>query len=90
MFHRLLIKSVTELTEGALVVHLEHGIGRYQGLVVLDVGEGEQEFIHLKYADDASIYVPITNLALIGRYSGSDLQTVSLSKIGSGKWEKPS
>ncbi|OAV20867.1 Transcription-repair coupling factor [Moraxella catarrhalis] len=83
-----LIKSVTELTEGALVVHLEHGIGRYQGLVVLDVGEGEQEFIHLKYADDASIYVPITNLALIGRYSGSDLQTVSLSKIGSGKWEK--
>lgn len=83
-----LIKSVTELTEGALVVHLEHGIGRYQGLVVLDVGEGEQEFIHLKYADDASIYVPIINLALIGRYSGSDLQTVSLSKIGSGKWEK--
>ena len=47
------------------MVHLEHGIGRYQGLVVLDVGEGEQEFIHLKYADDASIYVPITNLALI-------------------------
>lgn len=83
-----LVKSVTELTEGALVVHLEHGIGRYHGLVVLDVGEGEQEFIHLKYADDASIYVPITNLALIGRYSGTDSEAVSLSKIGSGKWEK--
>lgn len=83
-----LVKSVTELTEGALVVHLEHGIGRYQGLVVLDVGEGEQEFIHLKYADDANIYVPITNLALIGRYSGTDSQAVALSKIGSGKWEK--
>ncbi|MFB6349621.1 transcription-repair coupling factor [Moraxella sp. ZJ142] len=83
-----LVKSVTELNEGSLVVHLEHGIGRYQGLIVLDVGEGEQEFIHLKYADDASIYVPITNLALIGRYSGTDSEAVSLSKIGSGKWEK--
>lgn len=83
-----LVKSVTELNEGSLVVHLEHGIGRYQGLIVLDVGEGQQEFIHLKYADDASIYVPITNLALIGRYSGVDSQAVPLSKIGSGKWEK--
>ena len=83
-----LVKSVTELTEGSLVVHLEHGIGRYQGLIALDLGEGEQEFIHLKYADDASIYVPITNLALIGRYSGTDSEAVALSKIGSGKWEK--
>lgn len=83
-----LVKSVTELSEGSLVVHLEHGIGRYQGLIVLDVGEGEQEFIHLKYADDASIYVPITHLSLIGRYSGTDSEAVALSKIGSGKWEK--
>lgn len=83
-----LVKSVTELTEGALVVHLEHGIGRYQGLMTMDLGEGLQEFIHLKYADDASIYVPITNLALIGRYSGTDSEAVALSKIGSGKWEK--
>ncbi|MDO5650892.1 MAG: transcription-repair coupling factor [Moraxella sp.] len=83
-----LVKSVTELTEGSLVVHIEHGIGRYQGLMVMDVGEGEQEFIHLKYADDASIYVPITQLALIGRYSGTDSEAVALSKIGSGKWDK--
>ncbi|OOR90116.1 transcription-repair coupling factor [Moraxella caviae] len=83
-----LVKSVTELTEGSLVVHIEHGIGRYCGLVVLDVGDGEQEFIHLTYADDASIYVPITNLALIGRYSGTDSEAVQLSKIGSGKWDK--
>ncbi len=83
-----LVKSVTELNQGSLVVHIEHGIGRYQGLVVLDVGGGEQEFIHLKYADDASIYVPITNLALIGRYSGTDSEAVALSKLGSGKWDK--
>lgn len=83
-----LVKSVTELNEGSLVVHIEHGIGRYQGLVVLDVGEGDQEFLHLTYADDASIYVPITQLALIGRYSGVDSHNVPLSKIGSGKWDK--
>lgn len=83
-----LLKSVSELHEGALVVHLEHGIGRYQGLTVLDVGEGEQEFIHLKYAEDASIYVPITNLSLIGRYSGAETDLVPLTKIGSGKWDK--
>ncbi|MDO4449390.1 MAG: transcription-repair coupling factor [Moraxella sp.] len=83
-----LVKSVTELNEGSLVVHIEHGIGRYQGLMVLDVGEGEQEFIHLKYADDASVYVPIANLALIGRYSGTDSEAVALSKLGSGKWNK--
>lgn len=83
-----LIKSVSEMSEGSLVVHLSYGIGRYQGLVVLDVGEGEQEFIHLKYADDANVYVPITNLALIGRYSGTDSEAVQLSKIGSGKWDK--
>lgn len=76
------------MTEGSLVVHLSYGIGRYLGLVVLDVGDGEQEFIHIKYADDANVYVPITNLALIGRYSGSDSEAVPLSKIGSGKWDK--
>ncbi|MDO4699644.1 MAG: transcription-repair coupling factor [Moraxella sp.] len=84
-----LVKSITELTTGSLVVHIEHGIGRYQGLVVLDVDkEGEQEFIHLKYADDDSIYVPITQLSLIGRYGGTDTQAVALSKIGSGRWDK--
>lgn len=83
-----LVKSVAELREGSLVVHIEHGIGRYVGLVVLDVGDGEQEFIHLKYADDASIYVPITHVSLIGRYSGIDSEAVSLSKLGSGKWDK--
>ncbi|MCP3897616.1 transcription-repair coupling factor, partial [Moraxella sp.] len=83
-----LVKSVSEMIEGSLVVHLSYGIGRYQGLVVLDVGEGEQEFIHIKYADDANVYVPITNLALIGRYSGTDSEAVQLSKLGSGKWDK--
>lgn len=83
-----LVKSVTEITEGSPVVHIEHGIGRYNGLITLDVGDGEQEFIHLKYADDASIYVPVANLQMINRYSGGDPALAPLNKIGSGKWDK--
>ena len=83
-----LVKSVTEITEGSPVVHIEHGIGRYSGLITLDVGDGEQEFIHLKYADDASIYVPVANLQMINRYSGGDPALAPLHKIGSGKWDK--
>ncbi|WP_296405161.1 transcription-repair coupling factor [Psychrobacter sp.] len=83
-----LVKSVTELTEGSPVVHIDQGIGRYHGLITLDAGEGEQEFIHLKYAEDASIYVPVANLQLISRYSGGDPALAPLHKIGSGKWDK--
>lgn len=83
-----LVKSVTEIIEGSPVVHIEHGIGRYNGLITLDVGDGEQEFIHLKYADDASIYVPVANLQMINRYSGGDPALAPLHKIGSGKWDR--
>ncbi|AAZ19332.1 transcription-repair coupling factor [Psychrobacter arcticus 273-4] len=83
-----LVKSVTEITDGSPVVHIEHGIGRYNGLITLDVGDGEQEFIHLKYANDASIYVPVANLQMINRYSGGDPALAPLHKIGSGKWDK--
>ena len=85
---KFLVKSVTEITDGSPVVHIEHGIGRYNGLITLDVGDGEQEFIHLKYADDASIYVPVANLQMINRYSGGDPALAPLHKIGSGKWDK--
>jgi len=83
-----LVKSVTEITQGSPVVHIEHGIGRYNGLITLDVGDGEQEFIHLKYDDDASIYVPVANLQMISRYSGGDPALAPLHKIGSGKWDR--
>ncbi|MDO4896952.1 MAG: transcription-repair coupling factor [Moraxella sp.] len=83
-----LVKSVAEMTEGSLVVHLEHGIARYRGLVILDVGDGEQEFIELEYAENSKVYVPITSLSLISRYGGADTQAVALSKLGSGKWDR--
>ena len=83
-----LVKSVTEMTQGSPIVHIEHGIGRYNGLITLDVGDGDQEFIHLKYADEASIYVPVANLQMISRYSGGDPALAPLHKIGSGKWDR--
>lgn len=83
-----LVKSVGEMTEGSLVVHLEHGIARYRGLVILDVGDGDQEFIELEYAENSKVYVPITSLALISRYGGADTEAVALSRLGSGKWDK--
>jgi class 3 adenylate cyclase len=56
---------------GDPVVHEQHGIGRYLGLVTMDLGEGPAEFLQLVYANDAKLYVPVANLHLIGRYSGA-------------------
>ena len=65
-----LIKDLSELTVGDPVVHANHGIGRYRGLVNLDLGDGASEFLHLDYADDATLYVPVAHLHLISRYTG--------------------
>ncbi|MFP6812978.1 MAG: DEAD/DEAH box helicase, partial [Moraxella sp.] len=83
-----LVKSVSELNIGDPVVHIDFGIGRYQGLITLDIDRQLQEFIHLTYADDASVYVPVANLQLISRYAGGDSATAPLHTIGSGKWDK--
>lgn len=83
-----LVKSVSEMNIGDPVVHIDFGVGRYQGLITLDIDKQMQEFIHLTYADDASIYVPVANLQLISRYAGGDVATAPLHSIGSGKWDK--
>ncbi|MWM67943.1 CarD family transcriptional regulator, partial [Escherichia coli] len=82
-----LVKSVSELNIGDPVVHIDFGIGRYQGLITLEIDRQLQEFIHLTYADDASVYVPVANLQLISRYAGGDSATAPLHTIGSGKWD---
>ncbi len=90
-----LIKDLSELRVGDPVVHVSHGIGRYRGLVDLAVGtsdkDGEvehQEFLHLEYADQATLYVPISQLHLIGRYTGVSADEAPLHRLGSGQWEK--
>jgi transcription-repair coupling factor (superfamily II helicase) len=84
-----LIKDLSELKVGDPVVHINHGIGRYQGLVNIDVGDGAtSEFLHLEYADKATLYVPVAQLHLIGRYTGVSAEEAPLHKLGSGQWEK--
>jgi transcription-repair coupling factor (superfamily II helicase) len=83
-----LIKDLSELKIGDPVVHIQHGIGRYRGLVHIDLGEGPTEFLHLEYADKATLYVPVDQLHLIGRYTGVGAEEAPLHKLGSGQWEK--
>jgi transcription-repair coupling factor (superfamily II helicase) len=66
------LRDLTELKVGSPVVHEQHGIARYQGLIHLDLGEGEMEFLELHYAGDAKLYVPVSQLHVISRYSGAD------------------
>ncbi|MFN5883406.1 MAG: transcription-repair coupling factor, partial [Burkholderiales bacterium] len=83
-----IIRDLSELTVGDPVVHAQHGIGRYQGLVNLDLGDGVTEFLHLTYANDAKLYVPVSQLHLIGRYSGAAPDDAPCHVLGSGQWEK--
>ncbi|MET7013698.1 transcription-repair coupling factor [Uliginosibacterium flavum] len=82
------LKDLSELKIGDPVVHSSHGIGRYHGLVHMDLGEGDTEFLHLEYAEDTKLYVPVSQLHLITRYAGADPETIGLHKLGSGQWEK--
>lgn len=83
-----LLRDLSEVKVGDPVVHEQHGIGRYQGLVNLDLGEGETEFLLLEYANEDKLYVPVAQLQLISRYSGGDPQQAPLQRLGSGQWEK--
>ncbi len=83
-----MLRDLSEVRAGDPVVHEQHGIGRYLGLVTLDVGEGPTEFLQLVYANDAKLYVPVSNLHLIGRYSGASPESAPLHELGSSQWEK--
>ncbi|SFM45951.1 transcription-repair coupling factor [Variovorax sp. OV329] len=90
-----LIKDLSELNVGDPVVHSAHGIGRYKGLVNMDLGSKNpdgspalQEMLHLEYADKATLYVPVSQLHLVSRYTGVSADEAPLHKLGSGQWDK--
>jgi len=83
-----MLRDLSELKVGDPVVHEQHGIARYQGLVNLDLGEGENEFLLLEYAGEDKLYVPVAQLHVISRYSGGAPETAPLHKLGSGAWDK--
>ena len=90
-----LIKDLSELKVGDPIVHSDHGIGRYRGLINMDMGQKNpdgtpalQEFLHLEYAADAVLYVPVSQLHLISRYTGVSPDDAPLHKLGGTQWEK--
>ncbi|MCH9691351.1 MAG: transcription-repair coupling factor [Gammaproteobacteria bacterium] len=82
------VKNLAELSIGAAVVHVDHGVGRYCGLQHLEIDQQAAEFLTLEYADGAKLYVPVSNLHLISRYSGTDVETAPWHKLGSEQWQK--
>lgn len=83
-----LIKDLTELQVGAPIVHIDHGIGRYLGLQTLTVGEQLTEFLAIEYSDQAKLYVPVSSLHLISRYSGTDPEHAPIHRLGTEQWQK--
>ncbi|MEO8717651.1 MAG: transcription-repair coupling factor [Burkholderiales bacterium] len=83
-----MLRDLSELRIGDPVVHAQHGIGRYQGLVGLDLGEGATEFLQLQYEGGDKLYVPVSQLAVISRYSGAEAEAAPLHRLGSGQWDK--
>ena len=82
------IRDLTDLRAGAPVVHEQHGVGRYQGLQTLTIDGVDTEFLTLEYAAGDKLYVPVSSLHLISRYTGADTDAAPLHRLGSGQWEK--
>ena len=87
-----MLRDLSEVKIGDPVVHETHGIGRYVGLQTLDLGEGRisqlSEFLTLEYANADKLYVPVSSLHLISRYSGASPEQAPLHQLGSGQWDK--
>lgn len=83
-----IIRSLHELSINSPVVHIQHGVGRYLGLTRIESQGQFNEFLILQYQDNARIYVPVTALHLINRYTGSDSEHAPIHKLGSTEWQK--
>lgn len=80
------LAEASSLSPGDLVVHIEHGIGRYDGLKTLDVAGAPHDCLDLQYANDAKLYLPVENIDLLTRY-GADSDTAQLDRLGSASWQ---
>ncbi|MHB0981978.1 MAG: transcription-repair coupling factor [Thiobacillus sp.] len=83
-----LLRDLSELKPGDPVVHAQYGVGQYLGLVNMDLGDGDTEFLQLEYAKGDKLYVPVANLHLISRYSGAGEGAAPLHRLGTDQWEK--
>jgi transcription-repair coupling factor (superfamily II helicase) len=83
-----IIRQLNDLEEGSPVVHAEFGVGRYLGLITLETGGIKAEFLHLEYANNDKLYVPVHALELISRYTGASPDNAPLHRLGSDQWDK--
>lgn len=82
-----IVRDLAELHVGTPVVHVDHGIGYYQGLQTITLNEIETEFLTLEYEGGDKLYVPVSNLHLISRYTGVSDHVV-LNRLGTEQWQK--
>ncbi|WP_416797775.1 transcription-repair coupling factor [Ciceribacter azotifigens] len=80
------ISEVAGLDEGAIVVHAEHGIGRFVGLRTIEAAGAPHACLELLYADDAKLFLPVENIDLLSRY-GSEGSDAQLDRLGGGAWQ---
>lgn len=83
-----IVRNLAELQIGTAVVHIEHGVGRYLGLQLLTINQIPGEYLTLEYAGGDKLYVPVSALHLISRYSGAELEHAPLHRLGSDQWQK--
>ncbi|RUO60925.1 transcription-repair coupling factor [Pseudidiomarina marina] len=83
-----MVRNLAELRIGQPVVHIDHGVGRYQGLQTLDTGGVTTEFVTIEYANNSKLYVPVAALHVLSRYSGGEEASAPLHKLGNDQWEK--
>src|SRR5699024_8607119 len=82
------LRELTDLAPGAPVVHQDNGVGRYRGLQRIKAGGAENEFVTIEYAGGDLLYVPVTSLHLVNRFTGADADAAPLHKLGSDRWSK--
>ncbi len=84
----LTLKEINQLQQGDYVVHMDHGVGRFAGLVRLRIGDKVQEVIKLTYLNNDAVFVSIHSLHKISKYKGKEGEQPQLNKLGSGAWER--
>ncbi|MCF6515874.1 transcription-repair coupling factor [Lactobacillus sp. S2-2] len=82
------IKSYTDLKPGDYVVHVNHGIGRYEGMKTMEVDQKHQDYMTITYKDGAQIFIPVTQLNLIQKYVAGDNKIPKINKLGGSEWAK--
>ncbi|HXU87816.1 MAG TPA: CarD family transcriptional regulator, partial [Methylomirabilota bacterium] len=82
------LTAFTDLAVGDLVVHEDHGIGRYLGLRAMRVGDKDADFLILEYAESNQLYVPVDRLDLVSKYLGADAGAARLDRLGGASWQR--